>query len=191
MIRIDDTLISDHLVEVKFCCDLAACKGVCCVEGDAGAPLEDHEFYIIEDNLEEIKPYMRPEGLKVVEENGIFDYDSEGQLVTPLVNDKECAFVYFENDIAFCAIEKAFNEKKIDFQKPISCHLYPIRISHLKDKVALNYHKWNVCDPARKKGNDIGLPLYKFLKDPLTRMFGETWYHELEKVAKEIENEKK
>lgn len=185
MIIIDDTLISDHLLDVKFCCDLAACLGTCCVQGDAGAPLEDHEFYIIEDNIEEIKPYMNDQGKAMIEKNGIFDYDSDGELVTPLVNDKECAFVYFENGMALCAIEKAWMEKKIDFQKPISCHLYPIRIKHLTDKTALNYHQWTVCKPARTKGENIGLPLYKYLKDPLIRMFGEEWYEKLEAVAKE------
>jgi hypothetical protein len=186
MIIIDDTLISDHLFEVKFCCDLAACKGTCCVHGDAGAPLEDHEFYIIEDNIEEIKPYMTMAGKAVIEKNGVYDYDSGGELVTPLIDNKECVFVYFEKGVALCAIEKAWLDKKIDFQKPISCHLYPIRIKYLADKTALNYHQWTVCNPARLKGSDIGLPLYKFLKEPLIRMFGEEWYEKLEKKAKKL-----
>ena len=189
MIIIDDTLISDHLLDAKFCCDLAACRGICCVEGDAGAPLEDHEYYMIEDNLEEIKKHMTAAGKEVIEKNGLYDYDSEGQLVTPLVNDRECAFVYFENGTAFCAMEKAFNEGKSDFQKPISCHLYPIRINYLTDKTALNYHNWHVCDPARVKGKEVGLPLYKFLKEPLIRMFGEKWYKKLETEAeKKLKN---
>lgn len=183
MIIIDDVLVSDHLLEVKFCCDLQLCRGICCVKGDAGAPLEDHEFYIIEDNIEQIKPYMSVTGKTVIETTGIFDYDIEGQLVTPLINDKECAFVYSENNVAFCAIEKAWLEKKIDFRKPISCHLYPIRINKLSDKIALNYHQWIVCNPARLKGSQLDLQLYMFLKEPLIRIFGKKWYNKLTILA--------
>jgi hypothetical protein len=185
MIIIDNTIISDHLLEVRFCCDLAACKGACCVEGDAGAPLEEDEISEIEDYIDDIKPYMTPEGKDVIEQNGVFDYDSDGELVTPLVNDNECAFVYFEKEIAFCAIEKAWNEKKIKFQKPISCHLYPVRLGKLNDMTAVNYHQWDVCKPAVIKGDRLGLPVYKFLKDPLTRKFGEEWYQKLEDIARE------
>jgi hypothetical protein len=183
MILIDDTIISDDLIEVKFCCDLAACKGACCVKGDAGAPLEEEEISIIEDYIDHIKPYMVEKGREVVEANGIFDYDADGNFVTPLVNDRECAFVYFKNNIAYCAIEKAWSEKKIDFQKPISCHLYPVRLNRINDLTAVNYHHWSICNPAIKKGRDIGLPLYKFLKDPLIRKFGEEWFQKLEKEA--------
>lgn len=186
MIIIDDAIVSDNLIKVRFCCDLGACKGACCVAGDAGAPLEDEEISIIEDYIDEIKPYMVKKGVEVVEKNGIFDYDSDGAFVTPLVNDKECAFVYFEDEIAFCAIEKAWIEKKIDFQKPISCHLYPARLSKMHEATAVNYHQWQVCSPAIDKGEGLGLPVYKFLKDPLTRKFGEEWYAKLEKEAKKL-----
>ena len=181
MILIDDTIISDDLIQVKFCCNLVACKGACCVEGDAGAPLEEEEISIIEDYIDFIKPYMVERGREVVEANGIFDYDADGNFVTPLVNDRECAFVYFKNNIAYCAIEKAWLEKKIDFQKPISCHLYPVRLSRINDLTAVNYHHWSICNPALKKGKEYGLPLYQFLKDPLIRKFGEEWFKKLEK----------
>ena len=185
MIIIDDTIVSDDLVNAKFCCNLSACLGACCVEGDAGAPLEEEEISILEDAIDFVKPYMVEKGKQVVETNGVFDYDAEGNLVTPLVNDRECAFVYFEKNIAFCAIEKAWAEKKIDFQKPISCHLYPVRLNELNDMTAVNYHNWSVCKPALIKGKDLGLPVYKFLKDPLTRKFGKEWYQKLEdRVAK-------
>lgn len=189
MIIIDDTIVSDNLIKIRFCCDLAVCKGACCVEGDAGAPLEEEEISIIEDYIDEIKPYMVEKGVKVIEKSGVFDYDSEGSYVSPLVNDRECAFVYFENGISFCAIEKAWSEKKINFQKPISCHLYPVRLSKMHDAIAVNYHEWQVCRPAIIKGNGLVLPVYKFLKDPLTRKFGEEWYSKLEAQA-ELLNKK-
>ncbi len=183
MIIIDNTIISDELLDHKFCCNLVACKGACCVEGDAGAPLDAEEISILEDSIDFIKPFMTNEGLQVIEEKGVFDYDSDGSFVTPLINDRECAFVYFKNSIAYCAIEKAWAEKKIDYQKPISCHLYPIRLSELNDMTAVNYHQWSVCRPAVKKGNEIGLSVYKFLKYPLTRKFGAEWYKKLENRA--------
>ncbi len=186
MIIIDDTIVSDDLINTKFCCDLTKCLGACCVEGDAGAPLEEEEISILEDAIDFVKPYMVEKGREVVEANGVFDYDAEGSLVTPLVNDRECAFVYFENNIAFCAIEKAWTEKKIKFQKPISCHLYPVRLNELSEMTAVNFHNWSVCKPALEKGNEIGLPVYKFLKDPLTRKFGKEWYQKLEDRVAEL-----
>lgn len=149
------------------------------MDGDAGAPLEEEEISILEDYLDEIKPYMSEKGLKVVEESGVFDYDEDGEFVTPLVNDRECAFVYFDKGVSYCAIEKAWSEKKINFQKPISCHLYPVRLSELKHHTAVNYDRWDICKAALKKGKQDNIPLYKFLKTPLIRKFGEKWYHEL------------
>mgnify|MGYP000872866806 CR=1 FL=1 len=184
MIAIEKTLISDDLKLVKFCCDLHACKGACCVEGDAGAPMEEEEISILEDCIEEVKPYMVQKGIEVVENSGVFDYDTFGNYVTPLVNDAECAFVYFENDIAFCAIEKAFNEGKIDFRKPISCYLYPVRITKYADFEAVNYHAWHICKDALTCGKTNEIPLYRFLKQPLIDKYGEEWYN---KLVKEIE----
>jgi hypothetical protein len=179
MVIIDDTLVSENLKKIHFICDLDKCHGDCCVEGDAGAPLEEDEIGILEDSLDEIKPYMTPEGLDVVEKTGVFDYDIDGEFVTPLVNDRECAFVYFENGISYCAIEKAWAEGKIDFQKPISCHLYPVRLKQLSSHTAVNYDEWHICNAALLKGKDNQVPLYRFLKEPLTRKFGAEWYEKL------------
>jgi hypothetical protein len=179
MIIIDNIIVSDDIREASFCCDLAKCHGACCVEGDAGAPLEEEEISMLEDYIDEIKPFMREECIETVEKTGVFDYDAAGEYVTPLLNDNECVFVYFENNIVKCAIEKAYEEGAIKFQKPVSCHLYPIRISKKKNFEAVNYHQWNICRPAIKNGTIIGLKLYQFLKDPLIRKYGEEWYHKL------------
>jgi hypothetical protein len=181
MIIIGNTSISDDLYLIKFCCNLARCQGACCVAGDAGAPLEEDEISILEDDLEQIKPFMTERGIETVKEVGVFDYDIHARFVTPLVNDGECAFAIFENGIAFCAIEKAYFEGKTKFRKPISCHLYPVRITKYETFDAVNYEKWNICKPALKLGNKEGLPLYKFLKVALVRKYGQDWYEELEK----------
>lgn len=185
MIIIDDIIISDEFKDARFCCDLQKCLGVCCVEGDAGAPLEEEEISIIEDRIKEITPYMREEGIAVIESHGVFDYDMQGEFVTPLINDKDCAFVYHENNVAKCAIEKAYDEGKIDFQKPVSCHLYPVRITKSKEFEAVNYHKWHICEPARSYGKTNGILLYKFIKLPLIRKYGQEWY---DKLVREIES---
>ncbi len=185
MIIIDDTLISEDLKSICFSCNLVQCKGNCCVEGDAGAPLEEEEIAFLEDSFDEIKPYMAKGGLEVVEQTGVFDYDVDGEYVTPLVNDRECAFVRFENGISYCAIEKTWLEKKINFRKPISCHLYPVRLSKLTHHTAINYDHWGICKTALLKGKQDNMPLYKYLKIPLIRKFGERWYQKLEQA---IEN---
>lgn len=149
------------------------------MDGDAGAPLDEEEISILEDCFDEIKPYMTSEGIEQVEQSGVFDYDMFGHYVTPLVNDRECAFVYHENEIAFCAIEKAYKEGKIPFVKPVSCHLYPVRISKYKDFDAVNYHEWHICKPALINGKIQNVPLYIFLKDSLIRKYSEQWYREL------------
>lgn len=179
MIVIDNTIISDDIVNVCFVCDLARCKGQCCVEGDAGAPLEEEEISIIEDIVDEVKPFMSKKGIEVIEKNGVFDYDSGGNYVTPLINNYECAFAIFENGIAMCAIEKAYNDGKINYKKPISCHLYPVRITKHESYDAVNYHKWSVCNKALEKGNREKVHLYEFLKEPLIRKYGRSWYNQL------------
>ena len=187
MIQIDDILVSDELKDTYFACKLSACKGDCCVQGDAGAPLEEGEISILEDYIDEIKPYMEPEARKVIELMGVFDYDSDAEYVTPLVDDDECAFVYIEKGVSLCAIEKAWIEGKIKFQKPVSCHLYPIRLSKVGDFTAVNYNKWSICAPALINGKKQGDPLYKYLKAPLERKFGKEWY---EKLTIAMEEEK-
>jgi hypothetical protein len=184
MIVIDKIIVSDEIRDIRFCCHLEKCLGACCIEGDAGAPLEESEIALLEDDIDQVKPFMMKSGIEVVDKSGVFDYDMSGEYVTPLIHNRDCAFVYYENNIARCAIEKAYEEGKISFQKPISCHLYPIRIKKHKDFEAVNYHKWHICEPARTLGKETNLPLYKFLKDPLIRKYGKNWYL---KLVKEIE----
>jgi len=184
MIANDHILISDDLKSVYFSCDLPECKGACCVEGDAGAPLEEEEIALIEDHFEEIRSFMTVNGLIEVETNGVFDYDAGGRFVTPLIRGKECAFVYFENTIARCAIEKAFTEKKIPFRKPLSCHLYPVRIAMLRTGESVNYHKWPICRKALEKGSREKIFLYRYLEEPLIRKYGPDWYHRLLNMLK-------
>ncbi|MDD4602465.1 MAG: DUF3109 family protein [Bacteroidales bacterium] len=182
MIALAPTLISDEIESVYFSCDLKNCKGICCIEGDAGAPLTEEEISFLEDYQEEIKSFMVPEGILEIENLGVFDYDAEGNFVTPLVRGKECVFVYFDGDIARCAIEKAFLEKKIPFAKPISCHLYPIRVKTTRSNDLLNYHRWPICQKALEKGEKEKLPLYRFLEEALIRKYGQTWYKNLIKL---------
>jgi len=180
MIQIDNALLSKDLFSERFVCDLGACKGACCVEGDSGAPLEAEEIDILEEILEEVKPYMRQEGIDRVDEVGVFTVDTDGEYVTPLVNGEECAFVSFDsNGTAKCSIEQAYREGKTNFLKPISCHLYPIRVTQLKDLVALNYHYWPICDPARTCGAKIDVKVFKFLKEPIVRKFGQDFFDKL------------
>lgn len=189
MIQIDKVLVSDEVFEKRFLCDLAACKGACCVEGESGAPLEAEEIGIIEDNLDAIKEFMRPEGIAVVDMMGVVTIDSDGDYVTPLVGDSaECAFVHFDSrGTAKCAIETAFRAGKTDFIKPISCHLYPIRITELKEFTALNYHYWPICNPALVCGAKVDLKVFRFLREPLIRKFGIDFFDQLEAADAELE----
>ena len=185
MIAIDDTLISDEVFEKKFLCDLKSCKGMCCVEGESGAPLEEEELNLLESVIDAVKPYMRKEGLEVIENSELFSIDADGDYVTPLVNNEECVYVYFEEDgTAKCAIEKAYLENETDWKKPISCHLYPVRLTKLKDFIAVNYHTWDLCNPACKLGEELAVSVVDFLKEPLIRKFGEAWYDKLKEAEK-------
>jgi len=179
MIPVRETLVSDDVAQVRFCCDLARCFGACCVAGDAGAPLEVEEIAMIQDKLDAITQFMTPAGIEAVNQHGVFDYDAAGKYVTPLIEGRECAFVFFAGKIARCAIEKAYDAGKIDFRKPVSCHLYPIRITRHNGFEAVNYHKWSICNKALLNGEMLDLPLYRFLKDSLIRKYGEEWYEEL------------
>ncbi len=186
MIAIDKTLVSEDLLERKFVCDLSACKGECCVAGESGAPLEKEELAILDSVLETVKPYMVKKGIKAVEKHGTYVVDSDGDYTTTLVSDgAECAFVFFdEQKIAKCAIEQAYRDGKIKWQKPISCHLYPVRITPYKGYDAVNYHHWNICKPACECGAKLDVPVYKFLKEPLIRKYGKAWFKQLEQSAK-------
>lgn len=191
LVEIEDKVVSLDIFEKKFVCDLNACKGACCVEGDSGAPLTIDEIDILEEDLEKIKPYMRAEGIAAVEKTGVFYMDWDNEPVTTLVNEKECAFVYFdEKGITKCAIEQAHKDGKTDFKKPISCHLYPIRVQKYKDFTALNYNEWNICKPACSCGESLNVKVYQFLKEPITRAFGEQFFEELKLVDAELENQK-
>jgi hypothetical protein len=183
MLQIGDTIISLDLFDVKFICDIPVCKGSCCVHGDSGAPLEDDEVQILKKIYPIVKPYLQAEGIKAIEEQGTSLIDSDGDEVTPLINNKECAFTIFDKGIALCGIEKAYVDGLIDFQKPLSCHLYPVRIKKYPTFDAVNYDEWELCKPACALGKKEGLQVYKFLKDPLIRKYGKDWYEELEIAA--------
>lgn len=192
MIQVDNVLISDDVLEKKFVCDLGACKGACCVEGESGAPLEDEEKTVLDEIYPKIKPYLRPEGISAIDKQGKYLHDDDGELVTPLVNGKECAYAIFEKGVAKCGIENAYRDGIISFKKPISCHLFPIRVAKTQYYQALNYEKIKICRPATKCGNQLNVPVYKFLKEPLVRKFGEEWYGALEAAViaeKEITND--
>ena len=179
MIQVEDKIISLDVFEKHFLCDLNACKGACCIEGDAGAPLLQGEKKILEDIYQKIKPYMRKEAVKKIEKDGVSVIESDGELTTTLVNNKECSFVIFEDGIAKCVIEKAYNDGVINFKKPISCHLFPIRIKEYEDFEAVNYEEIKICKPGCECGSKLKIPLYTFLKEPLIRKYGEDWYKEL------------
>lgn len=184
MIQIKDTLISEDIFETCFVCDLGKCKGMCCVEGDAGAPLTHEEYEAIKDVLPEIWDDLLPKARELIEKQGIAYIDDDGELVTSIIKGRECVFTYFDADgVCRCAIDNAFREGKISVQKPISCHLYPIRLRKYDDFTALNYDRWSVCRPALRLGKKTGIKLYQFLKEPLICKFGEEWYQEVCQIA--------
>ena len=188
LIEIGDKVVSTQLFERKFVCDLNACKGACCIEGDAGAPLSFEEVDILEDELEAVKPYMTEVGLAAVESQGVFYIDQDNEPVTTLINGGECAFVYYdEKGITKCSIETAHKEGKTDFKKPISCHLYPIRVKQFNDFKALNYDVWDICSPACACGEELNVPVFRFLKEPLIRAFGQPFFDELVVIEKELD----
>lgn len=187
MIQVEDKIISLDVFEKHFICDLNACKGACCVEGDSGAPLEIEEEKELNTIYERIKPFMKGEGILEIEKRGIAVYDSEGDLTTTVVNNRECVFVVEEKGISKCAIEKAYLDSKIDFRKPISCHLFPIRIKKYQDFDAVNYEEIKICKPACECGSKLEVPLYVFLKESLIRKYGESWYKALLDAAKLLE----
>lgn len=192
MIDIDDKIVSTDLLKECFACDLGQCKGICCVEGNAGAPLEMDEVDILEEEFENYKPYMTEAGVRAIEEQGFMVIDCDGDYTTPLVNDAECAYAFQENGVTLCAIEKAWREGQCSFQKPISCHLYPIRVAQFSNgTVGLNYHRWSVCRSAVECGKRLGVPVYKALKEPIIRRFGEAFYAQLDEAAKLINENSK
>ena len=187
MLQIDDTIISLDLLDEYFVCDLATCKGICCIEGDAGAPLEENEVKIIEELLPVIWNDLSEKSKEVIQKQGVSYVDWDGEPVTSIVDGKECVFTYIdETGMCKCVIEKAFREGKTDFYKPVSCHLYPVRLQKYDEFLAVNYHHWSVCNCARKLGKKEKIPVYQFLKEPLVRKFGMLWFEQLEIAAKEL-----
>ena len=171
MIQIDNTLVSLDVLERQFLCDLSHCKGICCVEGDSGAPLLEEE--------------------EIIKKQGVAYIDEEGDLVTSIVNGKDCVFTCYDADgTCKCAVEKAYREGKLSFYKPVSCHLYPIRVEKYDTFEAVNYNRWSICKAAEILGKKEKLPVYKFLKEPLVRRFGKDWYEALEEIAGEWEKQK-
>ena len=192
MMKVGEVLVSDDIREREFVCNLDKCKGACCVEGDYGAPLDEDELAILEDIYPKVKPYLSPEGIREIERQGKHTTDCDGDLVTPVIDGRECVYaIYDKKGILKCGIEEAYNDGKVKWKKPISCHLYPIRITKKKEFEALNYHKWHICSPACALGKELQVPVYQFLKVPLVRKYGEAWYDDLLAAVKEAEKKEK
>jgi hypothetical protein len=191
MLRIDDAIFSFDVLEKKFKCDLPLCLGSCCRYGDSGAPLSGDEKQVLDEIWPQVKPYLRPEGIKAISEQGTSVVDSENDRVTPLINNEECAYTILEGNIFMCGIEKAWTEEKINFRKPLSCHLFPVRIKIFSGFRAVNYEELQICSCARKKGSGEGVFVYEFLKEPLIRALGEEIYKALCTAAIELKDKKK
>lgn len=208
IIEIKDTLVSMDIITEEFCCDLEACKGKCCIIGDAGAPVSMDEVMELENVLDEVWDDLSASAQAVIDKQGVVYTDQEGDLVTSIVNGKDCVFTYYDDltlslpndnggerqctipNCCLCAIEKAFRAGRTSWCKPISCALYPIRVKELKNGLtALNYHQWDICADGRRKGRELHMPVYKFLREPLIRRFGQEWYDELCLVAEEVKKQ--
>lgn len=188
MFRIADTIFSSDILEKKFKCHLQKCLGNCCRYGDSGAPLSDEEVSILEEIWPDVRPYLRTEGIIAVEKKGTSTTDFEGDKVTPLIGNEECAYTIVKNNIFMCGIEKAWSDGRINFQKPLSCHLFPIRIKQYSGFRAVNYQELSICLPGRECGKEEHIILYEFLKEPLIRALGEEMYNELCFAAVELKN---
>lgn len=187
ILQVGDVLLSSDILTQRFCCDLEACKGICCVEGDAGAPVTLDEIGAIEAQLDNVWHTLSATAQAVIDRDGISYVDRDGDLVTSIVGGKDCVFTCHENGCCYCALEKAYRNGTADFCKPISCALYPIREKTFSNgMVGLNYHRWSVCRPVVELGHRIDLPLYRFLREPLVRRFGEAWYDELCQTAQQL-----
>jgi Protein of unknown function (DUF3109) len=186
MFALDKTIVSEEILEKKFVCNLNACAGACCVDGDAGAPLTLEETQILKEIYPKVKPFLRKEGIEAIESQGTHVIGADGEFETTLIEGKDCAYVIFDGKTALCGIEQAYNQGEVSWKKPISCHLYPIRVKEYADFAAVNYHKWHICEDACSLGEALGVPIYQFVKDALIRKFGLQWYVELEKVAADL-----
>ncbi|HLN95174.1 MAG TPA: DUF3109 family protein [Flavobacterium sp.] len=190
MFQLGKTIISEDILEKEFVCNLSACHGACCVDGDAGAPLLESETRVLEDIYDKVKPFLRPEGIAAIEAQGTWVTGTDGTLETPLIDNKDCAYVIFDGKTALCGIEQAYNQGLVSWKKPVSCHLYPVRVKDFSEFAAVNYDRWDICDPACALGAELEVPVYKFVKEALIRRFGEDWYMELEKVALELKSDR-
>jgi hypothetical protein len=188
VIAIDNVLISEDVISQQFVCDLAKCKGGCCEDGDAGAPLEKEELEILNEIYETVKPYMTSEGIKWIEKHGRYQYDVEFGWVTPTIEGKLCAYGFYdENGVIKCGIEQAYRDGKISWKKPISCHFYPIitKTGKKGDYDRMNYEpRETLCKPACVLGKKLKVPVYQFLREPIIRKYGEDFYEALDKIAK-------
>ncbi|MCC6721410.1 MAG: DUF3109 family protein [Bacteroidia bacterium] len=186
MLIVGSALVSEDIIEKSFVCDIKKCLGKCCVEGDRGAPLLENEIDLIAKNIENIIPFMDCEGIELLNNKGFFEIDTaDNEYVTTCRQNGSCVFAVFENNIAACAIEKAFENNKSDFKKPISCHLYPVRVSKYGEYTVFNYNQWDICSSACSNGDNLNIKIYQFLKDSLIRKMGNEWYNELEQIAEE------
>ncbi|NMH27779.1 DUF3109 family protein [Flavobacterium silvaticum] len=190
MFQLGKTIVSEEILKNEFVCNLTACHGACCVDGDAGAPLLESETTILEEIYQKVKPFLRPEGIAAIEEQGTWVIGTDGTLETPLIDNKDCAYVIFDGKTALCGIEQAYSQGEVSWKKPVSCHLYPIRVKDFSEFAAVNYDEWEICDPACSLGKELEVPVYKFVKEALIRRFGENWYSELEKVAEDFKSGK-
>ena len=188
MIQIGNAVISRDLFDHHFICHLSECEGNCCVFGDSGAPLTGYEARSLEAHLDQVKPFMRAEGKVAAAALGPWVVDHDGDQVTPLVDGEECAYAVFEDGVARCAVEIAYEAGAVSFQKPVSCHLYPIRVTPLKSGIALNVHRWSICEPARVLGKKMKMPVFQFLKGALVRVYGQAFYEELEEIYRDMNN---
>ncbi len=186
MFQLGKTIVSEEILERDFVCNLSACKGNCCIDGDAGAPLSAEETKIMEEIYPKVKPYLRSEGIAAIEAQGTWVKGEDGDFETTLIEGKDCAYVIFDGATALCGIEQAYNEGVVSWKKPVSCHLYPIRVKDFSEFTAVNYDKWDICNDACTLGKELQVPVYKFVKEALVRRFGEDWYLELEKVALDL-----
>ena len=187
MFQLGKTIVSEAILDNDFACNLSACKGACCVDGDAGAPLEESELEILKEIYPKIKSYLTEKGIEAIEDQGVYTTNEDGEFETPLVDGADCAYVvYDENKTALCGIEEAYSQGDIAWKKPISCHLYPIRVKDYSEFSAINYHKWQICDSACELGKSLEFPIYKFVREALIRKFGADSYDELEAIAKKI-----
>ncbi len=188
MIQVGNVIVSIDCLKQKFCCDLEACGGQCCIDGDAGAPITTDEAAELENVLDTVSGDLSEKARKIIARQGVSYTDEDGDLVTSIVDGRDCVFTCYDAaGCCFCAVEKAYRAGLTSFSKPVSCHLYPIRVKELGDGLcALNYHRWSVCRPAVEKGRREDIPVYRFLREPLIRRFGQAWYDELEETAEAL-----